>query len=129
VVAEDSAFYGYLWRRALQGFVRAPEPPLVDFAKELVVFIGAGSQGAANVEIAVVKVTEQGSVIVRTASYWECGALSAYTEPLHVVAIPKAAYVREFVEQVEVAKDCRPPSTKGWRPGSFPVAIAEWPSR
>jgi len=93
VVARDEDAWRALWRRHAATVLPRPEPPAVDFEREMVVGVtlGTRSTGGFGVEVARVVAAEDGLFVEATERAPAPGAMvpQVITQPFHMVAVPR----------------------------------------
>jgi hypothetical protein len=110
-VVEDEAAWAGVWSRAFGTGPGAPARPAVDFAKERVLVVAAGTRPTGGHAIAVdrVEATAGGLVarVVLSAPGPACAAIQMRTQPLDLVRLTRKGGAVRF-ESEEKVTDCGP---------------------
>ena len=93
-IADDSAALVSAWRRSYANMSDVPPLPAVDFSAERVAFVAAGTRPSGGFVLSLESNRMRGDTVevrVKLQTPGEgCGAIAALTQPLLVLAIPRA---------------------------------------
>lgn len=107
------------WDRLWQIIVRGPRQdiprpdrplPVVDFSREMLIIAARGqhSTGGYGIEVEAVTETERAVVVqVGTSNPGRCGVTLAFTQPVHVVAVPRSERPVVFTERPYIPERCQ----------------------
>jgi len=113
LVVRDPDAWHDVWRRIYQhntGNGPYPEPPEIDFSREMVIVAAMGQRPTSGYEIIIDSAYErddQLEVIVKSVVNVKCfGVLMVVTSPIDIVRLPKVERPVVFRE-IEVVPDCK----------------------
>jgi PrcB C-terminal len=108
-VITDSTMFAQLWRSAYSRRGHQPAVPAIDFSREMVIVASMGTRNTGGYTIAVDSVRISGAELqVFVASRIPgptCGTTAALTQPVVMVAVPRASLTARYVERV-IPTDC-----------------------
>jgi hypothetical protein len=108
-VITDSTMFVQLWRSVYSRRGHEPAVPAVDFSREMVIVASMGARNTGGYTIAVDSVRTAGAevqvFITSRIPGPTCGTTAAITQPVVMVAVPRAQLTARYVEQV-TPTDC-----------------------
>ena len=109
IVVRDSASWAALWPRIVGTHSPRPNPPAVDFTKEMLLVVSMGTRSSGGYVIAIDSMMVAGDsirVVVREQSPGpRCGTTAALSAPVALARIERSDLPVSFTTR-EVVKDC-----------------------